>query len=135
MPAALYLELYFLAITCIASYVGVCHLRSYWEWAKAPESELDLKLHRRFVPIQMWCSIIFLLSFLPALAIGIYHIYLAPGLLSLLPLPFYFLPKLILRPAKPIELDLCTLATPDPAAQKELDHIAHVWKHRLLPRF
>jgi len=135
MPVAVYLELYFLAIACAVAYLSVLHLRSYWKWAQVPESLFDMRLHRQFVRIQMWCSITFLCAFVPALAIGLYHTYLAPGLLSLLPLPFYFLPRLILAPAKPIEKELRSLTTDDPKAQEELDYIAYVWGHRLLPRF
>ena len=94
-----------------------------------------MRLHRQFVRIQMWCSITFLCAFVPALVIGLYHTYLAPGLLSVLPLPFYFLPRLILAPAKPIEKELRSLTTDDPKAQEELDYIAYIWSHRLLPRF
>ena len=43
--------------------------------------------------------------------------------------------RLILAPAKPIEKELRSLTTDDPKAQEELDYIAYVWGHRLLPRF
>jgi len=135
MVTALYLELYFLAIACLAEFVAVLHLRAYWTWAQLPESVFDLVRHRRFVKVQMWCKITFYCSFGPALLIGIFHVLAAPGPLSLLPIPFYFLPKLILGQAKPLEQELCHVEVPDPAEQLQVDYIAYVWQHRLLPRF
>jgi hypothetical protein len=135
VPAAVYLELYFLAIAGAIAFVAVQHMRAYWRWAQAPESELDVAQHRSFVTVQMWCTVTFLGAFLAALALAILQNWRDPGLISLLPVPLYWVPWLLLRPARRIEEDLRNIAAPDPAVQQQLDRITYVWKHRLFPIF